>query len=148
MKVRSEVLDGGEPIPRRYSHENGNISPPLAWEGAPPGTKEFAIICEDSDAPGYQPWVHWLVWGIPGQVNSIDEGGSSRFKEGKNSNGRIEYSGPLPPPGHGEHHYHFKVYALDEAVKLKSGANKQALVSAMEGHVIDQGELVVTFSRQ
>jgi Raf kinase inhibitor-like YbhB/YbcL family protein len=147
MEVRSKAFDAGRPIPEKYSQEKGNTSPQLTWAGSPEGTREFAVICEDPDAPGYVPWVHWLVWGIPGNMDSISEGEAGDFKEGKNSNGRIAYSGPMPPPGHGPHHYHFKVFALDEPLDLERGANKDKLVKAMEGHVLDQGEVVGTYER-
>lgn len=148
MQVKSEAFDAEKAIPRKYSQENGNVSPPLTWQGAPANTREFAIICEDPDTPGYQPWIHWLVWGIPGDRTSVREGDVSSFKEGKNSNGRTEYSGPLPPPGYGEHHYHFRVFALDQHVGLEVGANRDDLLKAMEGHVIDQGDLVGIYRRE
>jgi len=148
MQVTSEAFKSGQAIPEKYSQEKDNTPPPLAWEGAPERTKEFVIICEDPDSPGYQPWIHWLVWGIPGDRNSIREGNGSVFKEGKNSNGRTDYTGPMPPPGHGEHHYHFKVFALDEPIALESGANREDLIKAMQGHIIDQGELVGTYNRR
>lgn len=147
MEVTSKAFKTGQPIPRKYSQDDGNVSPPLAWEGAPRETKEFVIICEDPDALGYQPWVHWLVWGIPGERNSVAEGDTSSFKEGKNSLGKTKYAGPLPPPGHGAHHYHFRVFALDEAVELKSGANRDDILEAMEGKILDHGELVGIYER-
>jgi Raf kinase inhibitor-like YbhB/YbcL family protein len=148
MEVTSEAFKTGQPIPNKYTRDDGNVSPPLTWKGAPSETREYVVICEDPDAPGYQPWIHWLVWGIPGENNSIAEGDASSFKEGKNSNGEIEYTGPMPPPGHGEHHYHFKVFALDEPLRLKRGANRDEVLKAMEGHVIDQGEIVGVYTRK
>jgi Raf kinase inhibitor-like YbhB/YbcL family protein len=148
MNVTSKAFGNGQPIPEQHSQEGDNVSPPLRWTGSPQGVKEFAIIVEDTDAHGPQPWVHWLLWGIPGATGSIDEGDGSAFTQGKNSNGRTEYSGPLPPPGNGDHHYHFEIYALDRPVELKDGAIRDDLLKAMEGHILDRGELVGIYRRR
>jgi Raf kinase inhibitor-like YbhB/YbcL family protein len=147
MDLRSEAFRAGEGIPERYSREGDNLSPPLAWEGAPQGTREFAIICEDPDAPGLQPWVHWLVWGIPADSRSLLEGGPAPFKEGRNTGGKTGYTGPMPPPGHGKHNYHFRIYALDKSLDLEAGTDKERLLKAIEGHILDQTELIGTYER-
>lgn len=147
MKLRSEAFEDGQPIPKEHSQEGDNVSPGLRWTGAPQGVMEFAIIVEDTDARGPQPWVHWLLWGIPGTVDSINEGDGASFTQGKNSNGKVAYNGPLPPPGNGDHHYHFEVYALDRPVGLKEGAIRDDLLKAMQGHILEEAELVGIYRR-
>lgn len=147
MVVRSEAFENGQPIPRKYSGEGDGVSPPLAWEGAPESAREFAIVVEDPDAPGDRAWIHWLVWDIPKDRTLIEEGNGSAFKQGTNSSGDAGYSGPMPPPGHGVHRYHFRVYALGGPVEVKAGAGREDLLNAMKGHILDEGELVGTYER-
>lgn len=147
IDVKSTAFEPGQPIPEKYSQEGANVSPPLSWEGAPDETEEFAVVVDDPDAPGAGAWVHWLVWGIPAETDSLAEGDGPAFTRGKNSGGGTGYTGPMPPPGHGIHHYHFKIYALDAPVKLDEGAEKDDLIRAMEGHIIDRGELIGTYER-
>jgi len=147
MKVASSVFEAGDAIPRRYSGEGEDVSPPLSWEDVPAGTQEFALICDDPDAPLPEPWVHWAVYGIPPQARSLPEGEVGSAVEGRNSWGRIGYGGPMPPPGHGVHHYHFRLYALDAPLDLKPGATKGDLLAAMAGHVLAEAEVVGTYRR-
>ncbi len=147
MSVKSAAFDAGKPIPRKYTGEGPDVSPPLTWSGAPKGTKEFALICDDPDAPRAEPWVHWVVWRIPGDRAVLAEGTAGGVPEGRNDFGRTGYGGPMPPPGHGTHHYHFKLYALDGPIDLKPGATKKDLLKAMQGHILDQGELIGTYER-
>jgi hypothetical protein len=146
MNVMSEAFAHGEKIPKEYTGEGASISPPLAWEGAPEDTAEFAVVCEDPDSPGRESFVHWLVWDIPADVTRLAKGDRGS-KLGKNSAGEIGYTGPMPPPGHGVHHYHFKVFALDKNVDLETGASKEELMRSIDGHVLDQGELIGTYER-
>jgi len=140
-------------IPRKYTGEGQDLSPPLVWTPFPPGTKEAALIVDDPDAPQPQPWVHWVLYGIPVNTNSLPEGISQSshvpegMMQGTSSWDRIGYNGPLPPPGHGLHHYHFKLYALDAQLNLDAGLTKDALLEAILGHVIGEGELIGTYQR-
>jgi hypothetical protein len=148
MEVTSAAFKGGQAIPRKHTGEGEDVSPPLAWAGAPEGTKEFALVCDDPDAPRPKPWVHWVVYRIPSGTTSLAEGASGGALKGMTDFGRTGYGGPMPPPGHGVHHYHFKVYALDSPVALGPGATKEDLLSAVEGHVLAEGELVGTYERK
>lgn len=159
FKLTSSVFSHGGTIPRKFTGEGDDVSPPLAWEGAPAGTKEFTLVCDDPDAPA-GVWVHWVIYGIPANVRSLPEGVKSNAAElhepvaarqGKNSwpsGVTIGYRGPMPPPGHGTHHYHFKLYALDAQLHLPPGADKQQLLDAMKGHVLGDTELMGTYERK
>ena len=155
LTIVSSAFANGQPIPRRYSGEGEDVSPALSFSGVPAGAKELAMIVDDPDAPTAQPWVHWVIYKIPLDAAGLAEGIATDAKlaspagalQGKNTSGDIGYHGPMPPPGHGVHRYYFKLYALDRQLDLKSGADKQALLSAMEGHILGQGELVGTYQR-
>jgi hypothetical protein len=147
LAVTSSSFKAGKSIPKKYTGEGENISPQLAWTGAPAGTREFALICDDPDAPRPQPFVHWVLYGIPSNVTSLAEAVSGVGTDGLNGRGKPGYTGPMPPPGSGVHHYHFKVYALDQALSLKPGLGKDELLKGMEGHIIAQGELMGTYER-
>ena len=155
LTIQSSAFANGEPIPRRYSGEGEDLSPPLSWSDIPEATKELAMIVDDPDAPTAQPWVHWVIYKIPLEAAGLAEGIPADAElstptgtlQGRNTSGEIGYHGPMPPPGHGVHHYYFKLYALDTQLSLKSGADKQALLSAMEGHILAQGKLVGTYQR-
>jgi hypothetical protein len=158
LTVTSSAFPSGQPVPKQHTGDGADTSPPLKWSGAPEGTKEFAVICDDPDAPSAQPWVHWVIYGIPADVSSLPEGIPSDERlaspvaalQGKNSwpSGKtVGYRGPAPPPGHGVHHYHFKVYALDARLGLAAGLTKDKLLAAMQGHILATGELVGTYSR-
>jgi Raf kinase inhibitor-like YbhB/YbcL family protein len=147
IKLESPGFENGEQIPKKYTGEGIDMSPPLSWSGEPDETKEFALICEDPDAPQDEPWVHWVVYRIPGNRHSFPEGGMDGAFIGNNSWGKMGYNGPMPPRGHGTHHYHFKIYALDRNIDLSSGAGKEQLLNQIEGKVMDEGELVGVYSR-
>ena len=132
---------------RRYSGEGQNVSPPLNWSASSDRIREFAIMLEDIDAPGDRPWIHWMIWGIPGDTSSIEEGDGSPFRQGTNDSGGVGYMGPMPPPGNGTHYYYFTIYALDRHLNLENGADRDDLLGAMEGHILDRGELVTTYQR-
>ena len=150
LTVTSSAFKAGAPLPRKHAYkgEGQNVSPPLAWSGAPEGTQEFALICDDPDAPRAEPWVHWVLYGIPSATTSLAEGSKGVGIEGRTDFGEAAYGGPMPPRGHGVHHYHFKVYALGQPLALKAGATKPQLLAAMKGHVLAQGELVGTYERK
>ncbi len=146
MKLISSAFRDGERIPKAYTGEGRNVSPPLEWNDPPDDTRSFALLCEDPDAPQEEPWVHWVAYGIPADVTAVVEGVEG-LTEGKNSRGAIGYDGPMPPPGHGPHHYHFKAYALDAPIDLEPGASKKKFLEAVEGHVLAIAELVGIYER-
>lgn len=159
ITLTSEGFSEGQTIPKRHTGDGDDLSPPLRWSGVPSETKQMALICDDPDAPTDQPWVHWVIYQLPPDLAGLPEGvaASPRLEQpaagilqGRNSwpSGRtIGYRGPAPPPGHGVHHYHFKLYALDQPLDLQPGVDKATLLRAMEGHILAQGELVGTYSR-
>ena len=159
IAITSAAIQDGQPIPTKYTEDGENLSPPLAWTYTPKGTKQWALICDDPDAPSDEPWVHWAIYGLPATARSLPEGvkTSAQLSEpkgtmqGKNSwpTGRtVGYRGPAPPKGHGEHHYHFKLYALDSESKLSPGLTKSALLKTIEVHILGVGELVGTYERK
>jgi hypothetical protein len=158
MTLASEAFTNGSPIPAKYTADGADVSPPLRWQGVPQGTRELAIVCDDPDAPTAQSWVHWLIYKIPAQVEALPEKmpTGSRLEspvascQGRNSwtSGRtIGYRGPAPPPGHGTHHYHFKLYALSKELDLNPGIDNSVLLKAMAGHIVAEAELVGTYRR-
>ena len=155
IRLESSVFKQGERIPPGYTGDGIDISPPLEWSGLPEGAVELALICDDPDAPRTEPWVHWVVYGIPAASAGFLEGvprqplleDPAGARQGKNDFGNVGYGGPAPPRGHGTHHYRFRLYALDARVDLPAGATKKQLLAAMQGHVLDEVELVGTYSR-
>jgi len=160
IKLISSAFVAGEPIPARYTGVGEDISPPLAWSGAPKGTRELALICDDPDAPsakhpGPEPWVHWVLYGIPAGTKSLPEAIPRVIKleqpvgalQGNNSWPAVGYRGPLPPPGSGPHRYFFKLYALDTKLSIGPKQDKQVLLEAISGHVLAEGQLMGTFER-
>jgi len=149
LTVTSPAFKAGGTIPKRHSRKEGdNVSPPLSWTGAPEGTKGFAIVCDDPDAPGAKPWVHWVLYGIPAGSAGLAEGQTAGGVEGVNSWNAPGYDGPQPPAGHGPHHYHFRVYALDTEPGLGPGASKEKFLAAMKGHILAEGALVGVYERK
>lgn len=150
FELTSEAFAQGESIPRKYSCDGDDISPPLSWSDPPEGTESFALICDDPDAP-VGTWVHWVVFNIPAEKRALQENipAQDRLSDGslhgRNSWRRRDYGGPCPPRG--THRYFFKLYALDTMLDLEAGAKKKQVLRAMEGHVLAQAELMGTYSR-
>ncbi len=157
FKISSTAFKSGEPIPKKFTEDGNDVSPSLSWTNPPPGTKELALICDDPDAPTPEPWVHWVLYAIPASVTSLAEGipqserptSPTGAAQGKNSwkSDNVGYRGPAPPKGHGLHHYHFRLYALDAELQLKPGLTKAQLLKALEGHVLSQTEIVGLYER-
>jgi Raf kinase inhibitor-like YbhB/YbcL family protein len=152
--LSSPSFRNNHPMPAKHSCEGEDASPALKWEGAPAGTKSFALICDDPDAPG-GTWVHWVIYGIGVGTTSLPEnvaktdavGALGGAKQGVNDFGKVGYGGPCPPRGHGSHHYHFRLYALDAELNLAGGVKRHQLEGAMKGHILAQTELVGTYQR-
>lgn len=155
LTIESPAFAKNAPIPARFSGDGEDISPALTWSGLPDGTKELALICDDPDAPRPEPWVHWIIYKIPPEATGLPENVAKTDKpaapagglQGKNSWERIGYGGPAPPLGHGVHHYHFMLYALDAVLDVQPGLDKRQLLAAMKGHILAQGEVVGTYQR-
>jgi Raf kinase inhibitor-like YbhB/YbcL family protein len=155
LSLTSTAFDAGRPIPKKhaYTGEGQNVSPPLAWTGAPAGTRSFALICDDPDAPSPQrprpkPWVHWVLFDIPAATGGLAEGQTGVGVNGRTDFGEEAWGGPLPPPGSGTHRYFFKLYSLDTMLELKAGATKDDVLAAMMGHVLAEAEVFGTYVRK
>ena len=144
MKLFSSAFEDGKSIPSKYTCDGVDVSPPLSFSNIPKNAKSLALIVDDPDAP-MGTWVHWLVWNIPINKTFIEENESLKFPQGLNDFGELGYGGPCPPSG--THRYYFKLYALDTILNLNEGATKEQLVSAMSGHIIEEAQLVGTYSR-
>jgi len=155
LTLTSEAFEANATVPRKYTGDGQDTSPPLTWSDLPPGTKELALIVDDPDAPTPQPWVHWVLYAIPSDLLGLPEGIAPALRvsepaallQGKNSWGHVGYGGPAPPKGHGLHHYHFKLYALDMSLNVDPGASKATVMEAIAGHVLAEGDLIGTYQR-
>jgi Raf kinase inhibitor-like YbhB/YbcL family protein len=154
--IRSHAFKPGAAIPTRHTGDGDDVSPPLEWSGLPTGTVDLALIVEDPDAPTAEPWVHWIAYNIPADVSGLPEGfegphkppGQEPVKQGVNTWGTVGWRGPAPPHGHGTHHYHFKLYALNAAPDLPEGLDAKKLRKLIRDNVLGQSELVGTYARR
>lgn len=150
VKVESPAFANGDEIPHANSDYGDGLSPALTWDDVPPATRSFAVVLEDPDVRQNAPFVHWLLYNLPGDMRELPEsippdspltefGGA---RQGRTSNGTIGYFGPRPPTQDKPHHYHFEVFCLDSYLDIDSGADREQLIKAMTGHVLAKGELV------
>lgn len=151
LNLISSAFEQHGQIPERYTGEGADVSPPLSWSPAPEGTQGYALICHDPDAPlvsanGSYGFVHWVLYNLPASTTSLQENDSSGTS-GMNDFGNPAYGGPMPPPGHGPHHYFFWVLALDQALDLPAGLSLQELLQHIESHVIGMNRLVGVYQR-
>jgi Raf kinase inhibitor-like YbhB/YbcL family protein len=150
-QLTSAAFQQGAEIPRKHTCDGSDLSPPLRWANLPAGTKAFAFIVDDPDAPG-GTWVHWVIYDLPPDAKELAEGTAKTetlpngAKNGVNDFRKVGYGGPCPPPGP-PHRYYFKLYALDALTNLKPRATKQQLLDAMKGRVLDQAELMGRYKR-
>jgi Raf kinase inhibitor-like YbhB/YbcL family protein len=156
--VESPTMSTGTMMPRDYSPDGRNVSPPLTWRGLPEGTRQLAVLCQDHGAGNPPPWVHWIIYNIPATTSGLPEGipfdpadpmpaGLESATQGSNGWGLSMYRGPAPPGGT-VHHYDFAVFALDTELDLPPGLTRAELLEAIEGHVIGQGNMVPLYRRQ
>jgi len=144
MEIKS-VFGNGERIPVKYTADGENVNPRVEVLTDPENGQSLVLIVDDPDAPSGD-WVHWVVWNIP--VGDVDENSvPSGAVQGLNDFGIHEYKGPSPPAGTGEHHYHFKIYALDMFLDIDENSKKSDVLKAIEGHVLSMGEVVGVYSR-
>jgi Raf kinase inhibitor-like YbhB/YbcL family protein len=153
FSLESPAFKNNGEIPSQYTCEGNDISPPLRWKDAPPGTKSFAIIVDDPDAPDpaapKMTWVHWVLINIPATMSSLPEDIGNLPKgsvSGINDWHATGYRGPCPPIG--RHHYHHKIYALDSVLPSLSNFTKSDLEKAMKGHVLAEAELIATYKKE
>lgn len=151
MTLSSPAFERGGLIPRRYTGEADDVSPPLSWKNVPDGTRSFAVICHDPDAPLVKPgtygFVHWVLYGIPGNLSELPEA-CGDFVKGVNDFGNPGYGGPMPPAGHGTHHYFFWLLALDDEPDLPKGLSMWQLLERIEPNVIGMNRLSGTYVRE
>lgn len=153
LSLTSPAFSQGDPIPREYTCDGDDVSPALEWSGVPEGTRSLALVVDDPDAPDPKApktvWVHWVLYdlppdagGLPRDVRELPAG----TREGLNDWNRTGYGGPCPPVG--RHRYFHKLYALDTVLPDLGRPTKQQLLDAMEGHVLEEAELMGTYQRQ
>jgi Raf kinase inhibitor-like YbhB/YbcL family protein len=146
LKVTSGAFFDGGKIPKKYTCDNFNVSPPLRIENLPKSVKSLALIVDDPDAPG-RTWTHWLLWNIDPKTTEIRENSvPHNAVQGTTDFGSAKYGGPCPPSG--AHRYYFQAYALDAALSLPSSATRAAVEKAIAGHIIAKGSLMGTYSRE
>jgi Raf kinase inhibitor-like YbhB/YbcL family protein len=153
LTIESSAFAPNAGIPRKYTCEGDDVSPPLAWRGEPARTKTFALIVDDPDAPDPKApkmtWVHWVVYNLSAETHALPEDGSRQLpaggREGKNDWKRTGYGGPCPPAG--RHRYFHKLYALDAELPDLHQPTKAQLEAAMKGHVLAHAELIGTYQK-
>jgi hypothetical protein len=151
IKLTSAAFQEGGSIPKKYTCDDANASPPLAWDVVPPNAKTIALIADDPDAPR-GTWVHWVLFNLPASARELRENVPTQDKisgggaQGTNDFKRVGYGGPCPPPG-GPHRYFFKLYALDTELPPDSSTTKDKLLTAMQGHIVAQGQLMGKYER-
>jgi Raf kinase inhibitor-like YbhB/YbcL family protein len=152
MRLSTTAFDEGGMLPPRFTCDGDGVSPQLAWADIPDGTQSFALICEDPDAPS-GIFTHSLVYNLPSGSRELEEAIPSDevlsigARQGTNSFGDVGYGGACPPPGHREHRYIFKLYALDTDLTLQPGAKKEQLVKAIQNHVLAETQLTGRYKR-
>lgn len=150
IKVTSTAFGEGEMIPRKYTCDGADVSPPLAWTGVPEEAKTIALVSDDPDAP-MGTWVHWVLFNLPASIKELpealppDKELRNGARQGRNDFRKIGYGGPCPPGG--THRYYFKLYALDTVLNLNAGSTKADLLAAMQGHVLAEGQLMGKYRR-
>src|SRR5690348_1581275 len=147
LDLTSDAFQNGQPIPVQYTCDGADQTPALHWGEPPPGTRSFALVIDDPDAPS-GTFRHWGVFNIPASARSIG-GGQKAGTEVTNDFGKSGYGGPCPPKGHGPHHYHFKLFALDvERLGVSPNAKVVDVENAAQKNAIAQGELIGTYERK
>ncbi len=150
LKIKNKAIGEDGMLMRKYTCDGINISPPLEWTSVPEGTKTFALILDDPDAP-IRTFVHWVIFDLPADMREIPENIPNQkvldngVKQGINDFRKIGYKGPCPPRG--MHRYFFKLYALDTEINLKAGIKKKQLLEAMQGHIIEEAKFIEEYRR-
>lgn len=150
MQLTSTAFASRGVIPARNAADGDDLSPPLAWSGAPDGTGSFAVICHDPDAPLVRPgsygFVHWILYDLPASTNELAEG-TDKGTAGVNDFGNSGYGGPMPPEGHGVHHYFFWIVAVDRVLDLEPGLTLWQFLERAEPHILGMNRIVGTYER-
>jgi len=144
FSVAAPAFEQGKPIPPQFALAGSNRSPELQIKGVPDKARTLVLVVDDPDAPSGL-WTHWLVWNLSADTPSISEGNlPSEAREGTNSFGHVRYDGPAPPSG--THRYFFRLYALDTTLALVTGSSRDALMAAMDGHIVGIAQTFGTYS--
>ena len=152
LALESSRLNPGDDVPRRFTCDGEDVSPPLEWGTPPEGTQSFCLVAEDPDAPG-GTFIHWLLYDLPANTRALPENLPKRgqlpngARQGRNGFGRTGYGGPCPPPGPA-HRYFCRLYALDKKTNLSAGANRAEMDRAMKGHILAQADLMGRYKRR
>ena len=155
LEIKSPAFSDKGAIPKKFTQEGANISPPLEWTTTDPSVKQYALICEDPDAPMEKPYIHWVIYGIDASVTSLPEAIDTEPEidtpvaavQGKNTADEFGYAGPMPPVGHGWHRYYFRLFALDRRLDLEPGLTSEELLDEIRSNVIVEAELVGRYQR-
>ena len=151
LTLSSSAFRDGEKIPRRYTGDGEDVSPPLHWDGVPEEAKALVLICDDPDAPA-GTWDHWILYDIAPQITDLEEGippgeiVAGVGMQGRNDFGNLGYGGPAPPRGKA-HRYFFRLYAVAAATGLRPGARKEEVLGEIRRHTLDRTELVGLYQR-
>jgi Raf kinase inhibitor-like YbhB/YbcL family protein len=152
LELTSSAIDDNGRIADRFTAYHDNLSPTLSWTRLLDAAA-FAIVVQDPDAPSELPYLHWLIWNIPGELSSLPPGLPQRARldhpkgavQGRNAKGGIGYFGPRPPPGHGPHHYHFQLFALDKLLPAEPDMPLTELQNVLKGNTIAEADLVAIY---
>lgn len=152
LELVSSAIDDNGRIEDRFTAYHDNVSPPLSWTQVI-DAEAYALIVEDPDAPTERPFVHWMIWNIPGVASSLPPGLPQRPRldhpkgaiQGRNGKGGVGYFGPRPPPGHGVHRYHFQLFALDKPLPMDPDTILPELLNALKGNTIAKADLIGTY---
>jgi Raf kinase inhibitor-like YbhB/YbcL family protein len=151
MELKSPAFSQGQAIPSNYTCDGKDVSPPLTWTETPPGTKSFALIVDDPDAP-MGTWVHWVVYNLPPALRQLPEAFPTDARlsdgtvQGKTDFGGTGYGGPCPPSG--THRYFFKLFALDAVLRLPPASTAQQLQESLQGHILGEAQLMGTYGKK
>jgi len=154
LELKSSAFATNGSIPRKFTCQGSDVSPPLAWSGVPAGTRSLALVVSDPDAPDPKAprtiWSHWVVFNIPPSVGSIAEGAAAKAiapeaREGRNDFEKVSWGGPCPPVG--RHRYFFRLYALDTTLDADAHPTRQQIEAAMKSHVLGTAELMGTYEK-
>ena len=152
MRLASNAFSDGATIPSRFTCDGEDLSPPFDWDAVPPGTRSFALLCDDPDAPG-GTWHHWAVYDIPPDETALAEGaaqhgGQETFKQAVNDFKRRGYGGPCPPRRHGPHHYHFRLLAVSiDRLPVRKDASCREVEREARKHLVAEANLVGVYER-
>jgi Raf kinase inhibitor-like YbhB/YbcL family protein len=147
LTLTSDAFKDGQPIPVQFTCDGPNQSPALRWSDPPAGTKSFALVVDDPDAPS-GTFRHWAAYDIPASTRFL-AAGQSVGAQAINDFGKTGYGGPCPPKGHGPHHYHFKLFALNvDRLNIGGGPKVLEVENEASRHAIAKGELIGTYERK